>query len=65
LEDIYAGLLLADYADDGRYSSRQSALLAVDGFFGQYGQEFSGAGDVDLFMSGRSLRDLLASLGLD
>jgi hypothetical protein len=65
LEDIYAGLLLADYADDGRYSSRQSALLAVDGYFGQYGQEFSGAGDVDLFMSGRSLRDLLASLGLD
>jgi hypothetical protein len=64
LEDIYAGLLLEDAADDGSFSSKQNALLALDGFFGQYDQEFRGSDSVDIFLAGKSLRDFLQSLGI-
>lgn len=65
LRSIYARLLVADHADDGRFSETQQSMLALDGVFGQYGQQFRGADTADLFLAGKSLRDLLASLDID
>jgi hypothetical protein len=62
LRELYADLLLEDLADDAYYSSRQDALIALDGVFGQYDQEFHGADSTTLFLAGRSLRTLLQSL---
>jgi hypothetical protein len=64
LREMYSDLLLEDDADDGEYSTRQNALIALDGAFGEFGQEFQGTDLTTLFLAGNSLRTLLASLGI-
>jgi hypothetical protein len=64
LTSIYSDLLLDDYADDGRYATKENALIGLDGFFGAFGQEFSGSDSTTLFLAGKSLKSLLASLGI-
>jgi hypothetical protein len=64
LTAIYSTLLLTDYTNDGQYSNKQDALLALDGVFGQYGQQFEGTDTTTIFLAGNSLKSLLTSLGI-
>lgn len=64
LTSLYADLLLEDYGDDGLYDRRQEALIALDGLFGDIGQEFQGSDFTNLFLSGNSLKTLLTALGI-
>ena len=64
LTAIYSNLLLEDYAGDHQYATRQDALLALDGTFGQYGQQFEGTDTTTIFLAGNSLKTLLSSLGI-
>jgi hypothetical protein len=64
LTEIYSNLLLNDYAGDQQYATRQDALLALDGTFGQYGQQFEGQDTTTIFLAGNSLKTLLSSLGI-
>ena len=64
LTSIYSDLLLSDYADDHKYTTRDSAILALDGAFGDFGQQFEGTDSTTLFLAGSSLKTLLTSLGI-
>ena len=64
LSAIYSNLLLADYAGDHQYSTKQDALLALDGTFGALGQQFEGTDTTTIFLAGKSLKSLLTSLGI-
>ena len=64
LTAIYSDLLLADYAADHTYSTKQDALLALDGTFGALGQQFEGTDSTAVFLAGNSLKTLLSSLGI-
>jgi hypothetical protein len=64
LTAIYSDLLLEDDADDNQYSTRQDALITLDGAFGEFGQEFQGADSTKLFLAGNSLKTLLEALGI-
>ena len=64
LTDLYADLLLVDFEDAESYDAKQEGLIALDGVFGDYGQEFQGSDSVRMFLAGQSLKALLASLGI-
>ena len=64
LTAIYSNLLLEDYAGDHTYSTKQDALLALDGTFGALGQQFEGTDSTTVFLAGKSLTTLLSSLGI-
>ncbi len=64
LTEMFSDLLGVDEADDHVYSNRQDASIAIDGAFGDYGQEFEGRDSLTLFLAGNSLRTLLESLGI-
>ena len=64
LTAIYSNLLLEDYAGDHKYSTKQDALLALDGTFGALGQQFEGTDSTTIFLAGNSLKTLLTSLGI-
>jgi hypothetical protein len=62
LAEIYSQLLLDDADDDGILdSTRQEATVSLSGETTDETQ-FLGSGDVDLFFSGRALRNLLDQL---
>lgn len=61
-EEIYREMVEADLAEDGEVSAKQAAALELEGEFGEHEQQFGGSDAVDLFFSGRALRDLLDSL---
>lgn len=66
LRDLYAQLLAdADTHTDGKLdagvSTRQTVAVSLTGALTN-GEEFSGADELDLFFSGKALRDLLAEL---
>jgi hypothetical protein len=63
LTSMYSELLVDD-AEDGEYSTRQDAIIALDGAFGEFGQEFHGSDSTNLFLAGKSLKTLLQSLGI-
>jgi hypothetical protein len=65
LVDMYSELLAEDYEDDGQYSNKQLALIALDGAFGAYGQEFQGSDSTNLMLAGKSLKTLLQELGIN
>jgi ELWxxDGT repeat protein len=62
LTDLYSELLLEDYDDDEDYSNKQLALIAIDGAFGEFDQEFQGSDTTNLFLAGNSLKTLLEEL---
>ena len=64
LTAIYSNLLLDDYSGDHQYSNKQDALLALDGVFGAYGQQFKGSDTTTIFLAGNSLSTLLTALGI-
>jgi hypothetical protein len=64
LTSIYSDRLLSDYADDHKYTTRDNAILALDGAFGDFGQQFEGTDSTTLFLAGNSLKTLLTSLGI-
>jgi hypothetical protein len=59
LTSMYSDLLVSDYADDHKYSTKENAVLALDGAFGDFGQQFEGTDSTTLFMAGNSLKTLL------
>ncbi|MEX1027024.1 MAG: MBG domain-containing protein [Candidatus Paceibacterota bacterium] len=64
LEDIYKDLVLEDYEDDGDFSRKQLVTLELEGTFGEHDQQFQGSDAVDMFFSGRALREVLNDLDL-
>ena len=59
LVEVYSQMLLDDVDDDGILdSTRQEATESLTGETTD-GTQFLGSGEVDLFFSGRALRDLL------
>jgi hypothetical protein len=64
LTDLYADLLQADFETDAEYSRKQEQLIALDGAFGEFGQEFHGSASSTLFLAGNALETLLAALGI-
>jgi ELWxxDGT repeat protein len=63
LTALYADALLDDYGDDQMYAAKQDVLLSLDGAFGDFGQ-LHGSDDATVFLAGKSLKTLLASLGI-
>ncbi len=62
LAEVYSQMLLDDVDDDGILdSTRQEATESLTGETTD-GTQFLGRGEVDLFFSGRALRDLLDQL---
>ena len=64
LTALYADALQEDHEDDEHYSTKQDVLLSLDGAFGELGEEFNGADSATVFLAGKSLKSLLASLGI-
>lgn len=64
LTQMYSDLLIEDYGDDDEYSTKQDALITLDGAFGEFGQEFAGSDTTNLFLAGKSLKSLLQDLGI-
>ena len=64
LADIYAGLLADDINQDGVLdSNRQTAVISLFGNTSD-GGEFVASDEVDLFFSGKALRNLLEELAM-
>jgi hypothetical protein len=63
LTALYAAALLDDEADDDGYATKQDVLLSLDGAFGAFGQ-LHGSDEATVFLAGKSLKALLASLGI-
>jgi hypothetical protein len=64
LTELYSDALLEDYEDDEHYATKQDVLVSLDGAFGELGQEFHGTDSLSVFLAGKSLKTLLASLGI-
>ena len=62
LTELNSELLLEDCEDDGNYSTKQVALIVLDGAFGEFGQEFQGSDTTNLSLAGKSLKTLLQKL---
>lgn len=63
LHAIYVDLLWQEYDKEASCFRKQLGSLSLEGVFGEHDQEFEGLDAVDLFFSGRALRELLESLG--
>ena len=61
LAQVYAGLLAEDLEDDVLDSNRQAATISLTGQTAT-DEYFAGFDDVDLFLSGKSLREFLEGL---